>query len=117
MPVSNFGARVKMLILSKEIENQVEIKDPSAIGGLKSAEYLDLNIQGKMPLLVTGDGMPIPESDTICRYLLEKYPQGPSFQPTNLNQKMLSEQICRTHDVYIGNPDANPIPKPNPNHL
>jgi hypothetical protein len=28
-----------------------------------------------MPLMVTKEGMSIPESDTICRYLMEKYPQ------------------------------------------
>lgn len=51
--------------------------------------------------MVTDNGFAIPESDTICRYLLEKYPEGPSFMPSNLQQKILSEQICRSHDIYI----------------
>jgi hypothetical protein len=97
--------------------------------------------------------MCIPESDIICRYLIEKYPQvykhiymyiyiyihicidiyvytyiymctymyiciyinihiyvyvcifihiqAPSFTPKNLQQKILSELISRTHDIYI----------------
>jgi glutathione S-transferase len=90
-----------MVINCKKINDKIVIKTPTEIGGLKSAEYLSLNSQGKMPLMVTNNGMAIPESDTICRYLLEKYPEGPSFNPKNLQQKMLSEQISRTHDIYI----------------
>ena len=101
MPVSNHGARVRMVIASKKIAPLVRIAQPSEIGGLKSAEYLSLNLQGKMPLLVCPDGMPIPESDTICRYLMDKYPQGPSFSPSDLKQRVLSDQICRLHDMYL----------------
>jgi glutathione S-transferase len=102
MPISNYGARVRMIISAKKIVDKVEILSPTEIGGLKSPEYLSLNLQGKMPLLVCGDGMAIPESDTICRYLLDKYPQGPSFLPGDLKQRVLSEQICRLHDIYLG---------------
>ena len=101
MPVSNHGARVRMVINAKKIGSQVQILPPTAIGGLKSPEYLSLNLQGKMPLLVSSDGMSIPESDTICRYLLDKYPGGPSFVPTDIKQRVLSDQICRHHDMYL----------------
>ena len=52
------------------------------IGGLKSPEYLALNPQGKMPLLVA-DEITLPESDTICRYLLDRFSaSSPSFVPS-----------------------------------
>ena len=101
-PISNYGARVSMIIQAKKIDKNVQVLPPTAIGGLKSPEYLALNLQGKMPLLVCSDGMAIPESDTICRYLLDKYPSGPSFMPTDPRQRVLSEQICRLHDIYMG---------------
>lgn len=102
MPISNYGARVLMIIQAKKIDQNIQILQPSVIGGLKSPEYLALNSQGKMPLLVCSDGMAIPESDTICRYLLDKYSHGPSFVPADPRQRVLSEQICRLHDTYMG---------------
>jgi len=62
---------------------------------------MKLNPQGKMPLLVDND-IAIPESDTICRYLLDKYAStGPSFIPQDQLLRSLNEQICRLHDIYI----------------
>ena len=101
VPVSNHGARCRMILYSKGISDQVSIVNPSELGGLKSTEFLELNMQGKMPLLVTSDGFAIPESDTISRYLIDKFASAPTFVPTTREQRILSEQISRTHDMYI----------------
>jgi hypothetical protein len=68
MPVSNNGARARIIIYKKKISKaEVDIVSPMELGGLKSPEYLKLNPQGKMPLLtVEGSSFAIPESDTIC---------------------------------------------------
>ena len=71
LPVSNNGARVRAVIYYKGLEEQVNIVSPMELGGLKSAEFLALNPQGKMPTLTTSDG-PIAESDVIVRYLLDR---------------------------------------------
>ena len=98
MPVSNNGARVRMVLKEKGlldghhiviryrlcytathsftqsfIHSSKKHRPPSDIGGLKSEEYLALNPQGKMPLYVNERGMPIPESDTICQYIIDRY--------------------------------------------
>jgi glutathione S-transferase len=102
MPVSNHGARVRMIISAKGIASEVICKAPSEIGGLASPEYKKLNPHGKMPLLVTDSGYPIAESDTISRYLIEKYSgSGPSFVPNDARLRLLSEQLVRQHDIYI----------------
>lgn len=103
MPVSNHGARCRMIIKSKQLQSLISISKPDDIGGLKGPTYLSLNPQGKMPLFITDEGDAIPESDCISRYLLDKYANqpGPSFVPTTLTQKYLSEQLVRLHDVYI----------------
>jgi glutathione S-transferase len=103
MPVSNHGARCRMIIKAKQLQGIVGISKPDDIGGLKGPAYLKLNPQGKMPLLVTDVGDAILESDCISRYLLDKYAAspGPSFVPNTLSQKYLSEQLVRLHDVYI----------------
>jgi len=107
MPVSNNGARARMIIYAKGLDSagKVSIEKPSELGGLKSEQYMSLNPQGKMPLLVveSGEGrFPIYESDTIARYLLEAYPEGPMFRPTSTPEaRALDDLITRVHDIYI----------------
>jgi len=103
MPVSNHGARCRIILKAKGLQDSVVIQTPSSIGGLQSAEYKGLNPNGKMPLLVTGENRyPIAESDTIARYFIEKYAgNGPSFVPNDSRLRVISEQIVRQHDIYI----------------
>jgi hypothetical protein len=51
------------VVYKKKLENEIDIKSPQDIGGLKSDAYLSLNPQGKMPLLVLPDGTAIAESE------------------------------------------------------
>ena len=99
--MSNNGARCRVIIYKKLIEDQVTITSPMDIGGLKSPEYLALNPQGKMPLLVT-DEVTLPESDTICRYLLDRFSgSSPSFVPSTVAARARSDLLCRLHDMYV----------------
>jgi len=82
----------------------VSIQSPMDIGGLQSSEYLALNPQGKMPLLVD-EGLCVWESDAICRHLLDKHANdgsGPSLWPSSISERTTSEMICRHHDAYLG---------------
>lgn len=99
MPVSNNGARCRLILYKKKIpETEVAIVPPSELGGLKSSEYLRKNPQGKMPLLAVDSGFSIPESDTICRYLMSEYSNyGPSFLPDDARSNLIS----RLHDLYL----------------
>jgi len=98
LPVSNNGARCRLILYKKCITaDEVKIASPMELGGLKSSDFLKLNPQGKMPVLVT-DGMSIPESDTICRFLMSIYAdKGPSFLPDDPRSNL----IARIHDMYI----------------
>ena len=50
LPVSNNGARVRMLLYYKDVKpDQVAIVSPMELGGLRSEDYLAVNPQGKMP--------------------------------------------------------------------
>ena len=83
MPVSNNGARCRLILYKKQVNN-VAIVSPMELGGLKTSEYLALNPQGKMSLQVVVEiKLSIPESDTICRFLISRTydEQGPSFFP------------------------------------
>ncbi len=52
--------------------------------------------------MIADDGFVVIESDSIARYLIDKYSMiTPKFLPFQLNQRSLSDQICRIHDIYI----------------
>mmetsp|Transcript_25653 Transcript_25653/g.51233 ORF Transcript_25653/g.51233 Transcript_25653/m.51233 type:complete len:272 (+) Transcript_25653:116-931(+) len=101
LPVSNHGARVRMILRQKGIDT-VKIEGPQTLGGLKSDEYLALNAQGKMPLFVTSAGLPIPESATIASFVIDStLTTPPTFIPTTGEGRVLSDLITRLHDSYI----------------
>ena len=103
LPVSNHGARVRLVLYKKGLESAVKIVSPQELGGLRSDEYLALSPQGKMPLLVEVDGTSVWESDAICRHLLDKHADaGPSLWPSTLASRTAAEVICRHHDAYLG---------------
>ena len=105
LPVSNHGARVRMVLYKRGLEDKVKIVSPMELGGLRSAEYMALNPQAKMPLLTDGDGCAVWESDAICRHLLDKHAfegNGPSCYPTDLAARTSAEVITRHHDAYLG---------------
>ena len=104
LPVSNHGARVRLLLYKKGLESAVKIVSPQELGGLRSDEYKALSPQGKMPLLVEDDGTSVWESDAICRHLLDKHADapGPSLRPATLAARTCAEVICRHHDAYLG---------------
>lgn len=99
MPVSNNGARCRLILYKKQIPpEEVTVASPLELGGLKDPAYLALNPQGKMPLLtLPNDVGAVPESDTICRYLLARYANGPSFAPDDVRSNL----VARLHDMYL----------------
>ncbi|KAK9808948.1 hypothetical protein WJX72_006815 [[Myrmecia] bisecta] len=102
VPVSNNGARCRYVIYKKQLEGEVDITSPQTLGGLKSEQYLALNAQGKMPMLVLPDGTALPESEVINQYLVEKYKdQGPSLIPATPELRAKAALLTRFLDLYI----------------
>lgn len=66
VPLSPYGARVRYCIYKYGLEDVVDIRPPSDLGGVKSEEYMALHPAGKMPLLVLPSGQGIPESAVSC---------------------------------------------------
>lgn len=100
MPISNNGARCRIILYKKGIpDSEVQVLPPSEVGGLTSETYCTINPLKKMPsLLCAQTGLKLYESDTICRYLLAKYAnEGPSFQLDNPKSNL----IARIHDMYM----------------
>lgn len=102
VPVSNNGARCRIVIYGKGLEDQIAIQTPSdAFGGLKEPGYLAVNPQGKMPALDFG-GLCLAESETINEFLVDKFADvGPSFVAATPELRAKSRLASRVHDMYL----------------
>jgi len=102
VPVSNNGARCRLVLYWKQLEDEFTITNPSEVGGLKSEEYLAMNPQGKMPLLMTADGLALPESEVISSWICDEYSKdGPALKPEDPETRAICALATRIHDVYI----------------
>lgn len=83
--------------------DEVAIVSPMQLGGLKSKEYLAKNPMGLMPMLVLSENEePIPESDTIARFLCSAFSsRGPELEPSSPIAAARVNKVCRLHDLYI----------------
>jgi glutathione S-transferase len=95
--LSPFAARVRAAVYAKSLP--VEITPPPE-GGTKSPEYLALNPMGRVPVLVTGDGFALPESDTIVEYLADAFPDS-GLRPASADGKAQARLIARVTEVYV----------------
>ncbi|MBT8441047.1 MAG: glutathione S-transferase family protein [Gammaproteobacteria bacterium] len=72
----------------------------------RSAAYHALNPLGKVPGLVVNGEM-IPESEVICEYLEDAYPE-PSGLPADVRGRTTSRLVARITDLYIS-PNFRPL--------
>jgi glutathione S-transferase len=92
---SPYVARIAMVTRLKGIELELE----SAPGGMGSDEYKQINPTGKIPALITDDGV-IAESEVIAEYLEDKYPQ-PALLPGDALLRAHSRATSRITDIYV----------------
>ena len=96
--LSPYSARVRMQIYAKGIEG-IEIGMPQDF--VREA-FLKLSPLGRAPLLELDDGDAIPESDVICEYLEEIYPQ-PSLLGATPKETARIRTVARIADIYLLN--------------
>ena len=79
---SPFPTRVRLLIYAKGLD--VELVEPPGFHASTEAkgDYLKVNPIGRVPALVLDDGRVLPESEVICEYLEDAYPE-PSLRPAD----------------------------------
>lgn len=91
---SPYAARVRMLAYAKGIE--LELVAPE---GLRTPEFKQFNILGKVPVLDTGERL-IPESIVIMDYLEDVFPEPP-MRPRDAERRALMNIFYRFPDVYL----------------
>jgi glutathione S-transferase len=97
---SPFPTRVRLVLYAKGIE--VEIIEPPGFhtSAESKGDYLDINPIGRVPTLVLDDGRALPESEVICEYLEDAYPDPPVMpaDPWARAQVRLISRLC---DFYL----------------
>ncbi|WP_421779376.1 glutathione S-transferase family protein [Kiloniella litopenaei] len=95
VPVSNFCAKVEIVLAFKNLSAEVRLP-PSGYG---STEYKSIVPAGTVPALVHDD-LVLSESDSICEYLEEKYPQEKLLPGTTENRAKV-RMLARLHDLKV----------------
>lgn len=97
---SPFPTRVRLLLYAKGIE--VEIVEPPGFHASTESKgaYLAINPIGRVPTLVLDDGRAIPESEVICEYLEDAFPE-PSLRPADAFGRARMRLLSRICDFYV----------------
>lgn len=101
---SPFATRVRAQIYAKGLEGQIELVEPP--GGTGSEAYLKLNPLGKVPALEIEDGSVIPESEVICEYLEDRFPE-PALRPADPLGRARVRLLSRFTDLYLHQANAS----------
>jgi len=97
---SPFPTRVRLALYVKGVE--VEIIEPPGFHATAQSkgDYLLINPIGRVPTLVLDDGRALPESEVICEYLEDAYPE-PALLPADPWGKAQVRLISRICDFYL----------------
>lgn len=97
---SPFPTRVRLLIYAKGLD--VEIVEPPGFHASTEAkgDYLKINPIGRVPTLVLDDGRALPESEVICEYLEDAFPE-PSLRPADPFERARMRLLSRICDFYV----------------
>ena len=98
---SSASRRVRLCLAEKGLKFESVLIDLAKMEH-HTPEYLKLNPNGVIPLLVLPDGRSLFESGTICEFLDESFPE-PSLRPADPYQRAEMRNWIRHADERIGN--------------
>jgi glutathione S-transferase len=97
---SPFPTRVRLALYVKGLKAEI-IEPPGFHATTQSkGDYLSINPIGRVPALVLDDGRVIPESEVICEYLEDAYPE-PALLPADPWARAQVRLISRICDFYL----------------
>jgi glutathione S-transferase len=98
--VSPFPSRVRLLIYSKELD--VEIVEPPGFhsSAESKGDFAAFNPMERVPVLLLDDGRALPESEVICEYLEDAFPEL-TLRPASPWGRAQVRLISRICDIYL----------------
>ncbi len=73
LPLSPYARKVRIVLAEKRLPFEMRVEKVWE----RRPEYLELNPANKVPTLIEENGLVIPDSNVICEYLEEAYPDTP----------------------------------------
>ncbi|MFI4934298.1 MAG: glutathione S-transferase family protein [Caulobacterales bacterium] len=97
---SPFPTRVRLVLYAKGLS--VEIIEPPGFhsSAESKGDYMTINPIGRVPTLVLDDGRALPESEVICEYLEDAFPE-PTLRPADLWERSQVRLLSRICDFYL----------------
>jgi glutathione S-transferase len=92
--MSPYAARVRLQIRAKDLEREIKIVDRP------DQNYLAITPTGKVPCLDTNQNFVLPESETICEFIEDLFPE-PSLRGQTAIGKAKVRLIARLVDLYL----------------
>jgi glutathione S-transferase len=97
---SPFPTRVRLVLYAKGLAPEI-IEPPGFHATTESkGDYFEINPIGRVPALVTDDDRALPESEVICEYLEDAYPDPPTLPPDPWGRAQV-RLISRLCDFYL----------------
>lgn len=109
--LSPYAAKVRMVIYAKGITDIEFDLDPS----FRKGKFSEVSPLGRIPALDVGEGDIIPESEVICEYLEEVYPE-PSLLGVGVRHRAEVRTLSRIADIYLLNNIFLALPQINRKH-
>ena len=94
--ISNYHNKVRIVLLEKGIEHE----EDAGCTPRQTEEYLARSPMGKAPFLELDDGRRLSESEVICEYLEEAYPQKPLL-PRDPWQRAKVRELATHMELYL----------------
>jgi glutathione S-transferase len=94
--ISNYHNKVRLVLLEKGIEHE----EDASSSPRQSDEYLARSPMGKAPFLEVDGGRRLTESQVICEYLEEAYPQKPLL-PSDPWQRAKVRELATHMELYL----------------
>jgi glutathione S-transferase len=97
--LSPFPTRVRLVMYAKGLD--IPLVEPGGIHDRSGkGDYLTINPLGRVPTLELDDGRTLPESEVICEYLEDLYPE-PTLRPADPWARAQVRLISRLCDFYL----------------
>jgi glutathione S-transferase len=94
--ISNYHNKVRLALLEKGIEHE----EDATCAPNQSEEHLARSPMGKVPFLELDGGRRLTESQVICEYLEEAYPQKPLL-PTDPWERAKVRELIMQMELYL----------------
>ena len=103
LPLSPYARKVRLVLAEKRLPFEMRVEKVWE----RRPEYLELNPANKVPTMIEENGLVIPDSNVICEYLDEAYPDTPMLGRTLAERVEIRRLVAWFDGKFAGEVTAN----------